>query len=259
MSTINFKISDAELEVMRILWREKQAVSFSDIRTELSDTVGWEKSTIATLLRRLQKKGAISIQEKEIHYYAPNITKEDYIMFRKRSLIDKLYDGSTKNFVAALCQNGELTEADIESVIKRLDRKGMQQYGDTLIAVAADSIRKMPLSVTMFEDKKNLKERLGAIMKHKKYPRRTVITASIVLVTIVCVILGTSALHGTSRHDYMDNFSLQDQMQIREGKLKEAIRNYDKENNLAALVSINYLDSGEITNAYIYHKPWRKS
>ncbi|MCI8695960.1 MAG: hypothetical protein HFH99_04160 [Lachnospiraceae bacterium] len=146
-----------------------------------------------------------------------------------------------------------------ESVIKRLDRKGMQQYGDTLIAVAADSIRKMPLSVTMFEDKKNLKERLGAIMKHKKYPKRTVITASIVLVTIVCVILGTSALHGTSRHDYMDNFSLQDQMQIREGKLKEAIRNYDKENNLAALVSINYLDSGEITNAYIYHKPWRKS
>lgn len=139
-----------------------------------------------------------------------------------------------------------------ESVIKRLDRKGMQQYGDTLIAVAADSIRKMPLSVTMFEDKKNLKERLGAIMKHKKYPKRTVITASIVLVTIVCVILGTSALHGTSRHDYMDNFSLQDQMQIREGKLKEAIRNYDKENNLAALVSINYLDSGEITNAYIY-------
>lgn len=122
-----------------------------------------------------------------------------------------------------------------ESVIKRLDRKGMQQYGDTLIAVAADSIRKMPLSVTMFEDKKNLKERLGAIMKHKKYPRRTVITASIVLVTIVCVILGTSALHCTSRHDYMDNFSLQDQMQIREGKLKEA------------------------TNAYIYHKPWRKS
>nr|WP_300911604.1 BlaI/MecI/CopY family transcriptional regulator [uncultured Acetatifactor sp.] len=57
MSTINFKLSDAELEVMRILWREKQAVSFSDIRTELSDTVGWEKSTIATLLRRLQKKG----------------------------------------------------------------------------------------------------------------------------------------------------------------------------------------------------------
>lgn len=116
MCTKKFKISDAELEVMRILWREEQAVSFSDIRTELSDKMGWEKSTIATLLRRLQKKGAISIQEKEIHYYTPNITKEDYIMLRKKSLIDKLYDGSTKNFVAALCQNGELTEADIDEL-----------------------------------------------------------------------------------------------------------------------------------------------
>lgn len=116
MNTISFKISDAELEVMRILWREEQAVSFSDIRIELSDKMGWEKSTIATLLRRLQKKGAISIQEKEIHYYMPNITKDDYITLKKRRLIDKLYDGSTKKFVAALCQNGELTEADIDEL-----------------------------------------------------------------------------------------------------------------------------------------------
>lgn len=116
MSTINLKISDAELEVMRILWRENQAVPFSDIRIELSDKMGWEKSTIATLLKRLQKKGAVSVQEKEIHYYMPNITKEDFIMLKKRSLIDKLYDGSTKNFVAALCQNGELTEADIDEL-----------------------------------------------------------------------------------------------------------------------------------------------
>ncbi len=116
MGSINYKISDAELEVMSILWREKQAVSFSAIRAELSDSIGWEKSTIATLLRRLQKKGAVSVQEKEIHYYMPNMTKDEYMMFRKKSLIDKLYDGSTKNFVAALCQNGELTEADIDEL-----------------------------------------------------------------------------------------------------------------------------------------------
>lgn len=116
MGTAGYKISDAELEVMRILWREKQAVSFSDIRIELRDKMGWEKSTIATLLKRLEKKGAVSVQEKEVHYYVPNIAKEDYVMFRKRSLIDKLYDGSTKNFVAALCQSGELTEADIDEL-----------------------------------------------------------------------------------------------------------------------------------------------
>ena len=85
MSTISFKISDAELEIMRILWREKRAVSFSDIRIELSDKMGWGKSTIATLLRRLTKKGAISIQERNSLLYAE---------YNKR----RLYYAEEKNF-----------------------------------------------------------------------------------------------------------------------------------------------------------------
>lgn len=116
MNPISYKISDAELEVMEILWREKRAVSFTDIRTELSIKMDWEKSTIATLLRRLQKKGAVSIQEKEIHYYTPNISKEEYVKSREKKLINKLFEGSTKKFVAAFCQSGELTEADIDEL-----------------------------------------------------------------------------------------------------------------------------------------------
>lgn len=116
MKTVNCKISDAELEVMKILWREEQPVPFSDIRTELSRKKGWEKSTIATLLRRLAGKGAVLVQEKEVHYYTSNILKEDYIMAREKSLINKLYEGSARNFVAALCQSGDLTEADIDEL-----------------------------------------------------------------------------------------------------------------------------------------------
>ena len=110
------KISDAELEVMKILWRKERPVPFGEIRTELNQKMGWEKSTIATLLRRLQKKGAVSVQEREIHYYTANITKDEYLEFKERSLIDKLYDGSAKKFVAALCHRGELTEADIDEL-----------------------------------------------------------------------------------------------------------------------------------------------
>lgn len=116
MNSISYKISDAELEVMGILWREKRAVSFTEIRTELSSKMDWEKSTIATLLRRLQKKGAVSVQEKEVHYYTPNISKEEYIKHREQNLINKLYQGSTKKFIAAFCQSGELTEADIDEL-----------------------------------------------------------------------------------------------------------------------------------------------
>lgn len=139
-----------------------------------------------------------------------------------------------------------------ESVIKRFDISEMQLYGDTLIAVAADSIRKMPLSITMFEDKKDLKERLDAIMEHKKFSKRTVIVASAILVTIVCAIFAGSTLHGIeNEHNYADNYPLpQDQKRIKEIELRDALRGYDKKNIAEAYVFLSDLD-GEITNAYI--------
>ena len=121
------KISEAELEVMNILWRESQPVPFSDIRTELSEKMGWQKTTIATLLRRLQDKGIVLVQDEgtRIHYYIPNITKDEYSKVKEKNMIDTLYEGSAKKFVAALCHRGELTEADIDEL------KSYFQMGDT--------------------------------------------------------------------------------------------------------------------------------
>lgn len=139
-----------------------------------------------------------------------------------------------------------------EAVIKRFDISEKQQYGDTLIAVAADSIRKMPFLITMFDDKKNLKERLDAIMKHKKHSKRTVIAASVIMVAIVCAILGFSTLHDIeNEYNYADNYPLpQDQKHIKEIELKNVLRNYDKNNIAEAHVFLSDLDD-EITNAYI--------
>jgi BlaI family penicillinase repressor len=117
------KISDAELEVMRILWREKQPVSFTDIRIKLQDTKGWEKSTINTLIRRLAEKGVISSQKQDMLYYTPNISEAEYIQAEEQSMIDKLYDGNAKNFVAALCRRGKLSEAYIYE-LKRYFKMG---------------------------------------------------------------------------------------------------------------------------------------
>lgn len=142
-----------------------------------------------------------------------------------------------------------------ESVIKRFDNSEMQQYGDTLIAVAADAVRKLPLSITMFGDKRIMKERLDAIMKHKRPPKGTVIAASVILVTVVCAILGISTLrdmeNGHKGNGYAENYPLpQDQKRIKGIELRKALRNYDKKNIAEAYVFLSDLD-GIITNAYI--------
>ena len=107
------RISDAELEVMKVLWREGRSMPFNAIRVELSEIKKWKKSTIATLLRRLLDKGVVSACEGRGRYYAPNISYGEYVEYEEQSYIDKLYGGDIKKMVTALCSRGKITEADI--------------------------------------------------------------------------------------------------------------------------------------------------
>ena len=110
------KIADSELEVMRILWREKRPLSFAEIRTELESSKKWSKSTIQTLVVRLRDKGAIRAQDNYVILYSPNITEKEYLDKEKNSFLEKMFNGNAKNLVASLCQSGHLNENDIDEL-----------------------------------------------------------------------------------------------------------------------------------------------
>jgi len=110
------KISDAELEVMRILWREGRPLSFGEIRKELEAKTVWNKSTIQTLVVRLRDKGVINASTQYVAIYTPNVTESEYRQAAGQSLIDKLFDGNAMKLVASLCQSGQLSENDIDDL-----------------------------------------------------------------------------------------------------------------------------------------------
>ena len=113
---MTIKIADAELEIMRIIWRGNRPQSYAEIRTELESTTGWKKSTIQTLLGRLKDKGAITANQHYVTLYSANITQEEYVRFEGQTFIDKLFDGSAKNLVASLCKSGQLNKSDIDEL-----------------------------------------------------------------------------------------------------------------------------------------------
>ena len=110
------RISDSELEVMRILWREGRALSFTEIRQELTRTTKWSKSTIQTMVFRLRDKGIIGTHTHHVHMYTPLVTQEEYMRGEEQSFLDRLFDGSAKKLVAALCKSGQLAENDIDEL-----------------------------------------------------------------------------------------------------------------------------------------------
>ena len=70
-----------------------------------------------------------------------------------------------------------------EAVISKMNNSEKQNYGNTLIEVAADTrLPQSVLSTTMCEEKRALKERLGAIMTNKKHTRLAVFVSVLILV-----------------------------------------------------------------------------
>lgn len=110
------KISDSELEVMKLLWRAEDALPVTEIREVLQRSRGWEATTVKTLVSRLVSKGVIAQEKRNVFYYSPRITEREYNDWATGNLIRRLYNGSARDLVAALVHSEGLTRQDLEEL-----------------------------------------------------------------------------------------------------------------------------------------------
>ena len=110
------KITGSELEVMKLLWRAENALPVTEIREKLQKSKGWEPATIKTLVGRLVSKGAVCQEKRNVYYYSPLISEKEYNSWATDDLIDRLYNGSARNLVAALVHSDGLTREDLEEL-----------------------------------------------------------------------------------------------------------------------------------------------
>ena len=95
-----------------------------------------------------------------------------------------------------------------EAVIGSLDASGKKNYGNTLIFVAANpKAPRSVISATMCEEKKNLKERLGSIMRSKTYTKIGVTISVVLLIAAagVAVVLGLGSGTAPIINNYTDD------------------------------------------------------
>ena len=118
------RISEAELTVMEVLWASDEPVSTGDILKKLSEQMGWDRSTVRTLLKRLVEKGAVSEKKLKVLSYLPTVSEEEYRNTQTKKFLKRLYGGSAKRLVASLVQNDELKPEDIEELRKFFNEEG---------------------------------------------------------------------------------------------------------------------------------------
>ena len=110
------KISDSELEVMRVLWQAGDALPVTEIRETLQQSRGWEATTVKTLVSRLVTKGVLRQEKRGVFYYTPLISEEEYNDWATHDLISRVYHGSARDLVMALVRSDGLTQDDIDEL-----------------------------------------------------------------------------------------------------------------------------------------------
>lgn len=107
------KITDSELEIMKLLWRTKDALPVTEIREQLQRSKGWEPATIKTLIARLVSKGAVRQEKRNVYFYSPVITEKEYSSWATKDLITRIYNGKASELIASLVNSNGLSRDDI--------------------------------------------------------------------------------------------------------------------------------------------------
>ena len=110
------KITASELEVMKLLWHAEDALPVTEIREKLQKSKGWEPATIKTLIARLVNKCAVRQEKRNVYYYSPLISEGEYNAWATDDLIRRLYNGSSRDLIAALVHSEGLSRADLDEL-----------------------------------------------------------------------------------------------------------------------------------------------
>lgn len=107
------KITEAELEVMQVLWASREPMTLGQIKAAMEGRNG---DTTKTLLRRLCQKGAVGQEKRDVFYYRSLVGQQELGQYRTQRLIDKLYAGSAKAMVAAMVEHDQLSPQDVQEL-----------------------------------------------------------------------------------------------------------------------------------------------
>jgi BlaI family penicillinase repressor len=116
MSNIAGRVSDADSEVMKVLWASDCPVTERHILDSLKDESAWNPQTIKTLLKRLFDKGVVKREKRGVFYYTPVLSQADFARGRTEDFVKRVFGGNAKNLLSTMLSNDILLEDDVDEL-----------------------------------------------------------------------------------------------------------------------------------------------
>lgn len=120
------QLSDAELEVMKIIWgnRSQEVTRFPYIMDGLAARgKPCQKNTLIVLLSRLINKGFLNARKiGRRNEYTPLVSEAEYQAVQTKHFLDKIYEGNATGLVSTLISGDLLTDEEYGELKKLLER-----------------------------------------------------------------------------------------------------------------------------------------
>lgn len=119
-----------QLRIMSILWDCGDA-TVAEVQEALKSEKELARTTVATLIARLEKHGYISHRktERARHYY-PLVKQKEIQESMVSELVDTLFQGKRSGLVSHLLSSRKVKSEDIEEVIKMIKEKQEKKKDD---------------------------------------------------------------------------------------------------------------------------------
>ena len=105
------KLFDSEWKVMEVLWQENDRTA-KEISLRLADSIGWNKNTTYTVIKKCIDKGAIERREPNFVCHAA-ITKRQAQKVEADSLVEMVFGGSAVLRFASILSDRSLSKDEL--------------------------------------------------------------------------------------------------------------------------------------------------
>ncbi len=121
---MSFQCTEAEWKILEILW-DASPRSMPEMTKLLAPSTGWTRHTVITLLKRMQEKGTVSVDETgPVKMYTPLVSREEARADQTQKLLSRVYSGNASLLMNALVDSGKITVKEMEELVKTLKSEG---------------------------------------------------------------------------------------------------------------------------------------
>lgn len=114
-------LSPSEWRVMECLWTGPKTLM--ELVRALKESAGWAKSTVTTMVRRMEEKGLVGFETAgRAKVFRALLAREDAAAAETDSLLERAFHGSVGLLVSSLVERSSLSQADIEELYGILER-----------------------------------------------------------------------------------------------------------------------------------------